>query len=481
MLHPRFGAVGFGGAPGAPLSSGPNRFRQYVAGLQETVGNQAVVRLLRSGQSAEERQTSAAPTAGTPVAIQRMAADATPISADGQELPQLVAPATEGGGDSLDDETVLAQIEQGNPAAGQDDSVAGQGNSTSQQQEEVGAVQTKAEPGEAGPASISPQAVLARMGSGEPMQSSMRADMESALGHDFSKVRIHTDGSARALARTLGAHAFTIGEHVAFGPGLYRGNTADSRRLVAHELTHVVQQRRGLSGNILRKGIGDPGDLYEQEADAVAERISRRAPSTSASRPTLTTHQGKDASAVQCFSGADAATYAKTWALKTNPKYPRFPDNDCTNFVSQSMEAGGWSYNWGSDMCDDRKKDSVWWYKKDGCTRIWPLANINASHTWGGAHNFYHFAKSSGRATAASHIYDLGVGDVLQRDHGDGQIHHSMVVTKKGTETVDGVPNIVQLWVSYHTTDTLERNFWGTGGFFAATPAGYNFYAWKIT
>jgi hypothetical protein len=65
--------------------------------------------------------------------------------------------------------------------------------------------------------------------------------MESSLGHDFSRVRVHTDEAAARSAKTLGARAYTVGPHVVLGPDRYRPDPA-GRRLLAHELVHVVQQ-----------------------------------------------------------------------------------------------------------------------------------------------------------------------------------------------------------------------------------------------
>ncbi|GAB3777832.1 hypothetical protein GCM10028796_57430 [Ramlibacter monticola] len=69
--------------------------------------------------------------------------------------------------------------------------------------------------------------------------------MESRLGVDLSNVRVHTDGAAAASANALSARAFTHGEHIAFAEGAYRPETTEGRRLLAHELTHVAQQRGG--------------------------------------------------------------------------------------------------------------------------------------------------------------------------------------------------------------------------------------------
>jgi hypothetical protein len=80
---------------------------------------------------------------------------------------------------------------------------------------------------------------------GQPLDSEARAEWEPHFGHDFGDVRVHTDGSAVASARALQARAYTVGGDVVFAQGQYAPATPDGRRLLAHELAHVVEQRNG--------------------------------------------------------------------------------------------------------------------------------------------------------------------------------------------------------------------------------------------
>jgi hypothetical protein len=80
--------------------------------------------------------------------------------------------------------------------------------------------------------------------SGRPLDHETRRYMESRIGFDFSKVRIHTDSRAVASAKSLNARAYTVGNNVVFGYGGFDANTTGGRRLLAHELTHTVQQAR---------------------------------------------------------------------------------------------------------------------------------------------------------------------------------------------------------------------------------------------
>ena len=79
-------------------------------------------------------------------------------------------------------------------------------------------------------------------GPGHALDASARSFMEPYFGHDFSRVRVHSDSAAAASAESLGANAYTVGHHLIFGPGKYRPGTHEGRRLLAHELTHVLQQ-----------------------------------------------------------------------------------------------------------------------------------------------------------------------------------------------------------------------------------------------
>ncbi|MFD7122870.1 MULTISPECIES: DUF4157 domain-containing protein [Streptomyces] len=104
---------------------------------------------------------------------------------------------------------------------------------------------------------------------GTPMDETMRSEMEARLGADFSDVRIHSDRTAKVSAAEMGARAYTFGNHVVIGDG-----TANKHTL-AHELTHVIQQRQGPvegadNGSGLK--VSAPSDRFEREAEATAAR-----------------------------------------------------------------------------------------------------------------------------------------------------------------------------------------------------------------
>lgn len=108
---------------------------------------------------------------------------------------------------------------------------------------------------------------------GRPLPEPIRRDMEAQLGHDFSKVRVHTDETAHRTAAALDAHAYTVGSQIAFQRGRYDPASAAGRGLLAHELTHVLQQSRGPGDGAGRPGeihVVDPADRSEREAAAAA-------------------------------------------------------------------------------------------------------------------------------------------------------------------------------------------------------------------
>jgi len=99
---------------------------------------------------------------------------------------------------------------------------------------------------------------------GRALDARTRIALENQLGHDLAHVRIHTDAPAAGAADALHANAFTIGAHVAFAEGCYAPDSEGGRRLLAHELAHVVQQSPGRSA----PSVG--GAQAEHEADAVS-------------------------------------------------------------------------------------------------------------------------------------------------------------------------------------------------------------------
>jgi hypothetical protein len=117
---------------------------------------------------------------------------------------------------------------------------------------------------------------------GRPLATADRAFMESRLGHDFSRVRVHTDAQAARSARAVDALAYTVGSHVVFDEGRYAPGSPDGRRLLAHELAHVIQQG---GGTFRPAAISPPDDPTERAADAVADLALAAGPGASGAPP----------------------------------------------------------------------------------------------------------------------------------------------------------------------------------------------------
>jgi hypothetical protein len=127
-----------------------------------------------------------------------------------------------------------------------------------------------------GDAQLSPETeeiIHRSRGGGRPLGDNVRGQMESAIGADFRGVRVHADAQADTLSRAVNARAFTVGQDVYFRQGAYEPGSSSGRELLAHERTHVVQQS---GGGVQRKlTVSQPGDKYEQEADHVAQAVTR--------------------------------------------------------------------------------------------------------------------------------------------------------------------------------------------------------------
>ncbi|MPY38205.1 DUF4157 domain-containing protein [Streptomyces adustus] len=150
----------------------------------------------------------------------------------------------------------------------------------------VGAMLQREQDEENAPSQRSPVHDVVASGSGQALGGDVRSDMEARLGADFSDVRVHTGDAAHESAKSVGAHAYTVGSNVVFQRDAYDPSSHAGRTTLAHELTHVIQQRSGpVDGTTAPGGIrvSDPSDRYEREASANAERVmSAPAPAAAA-------------------------------------------------------------------------------------------------------------------------------------------------------------------------------------------------------
>jgi Domain of unknown function (DUF4157) len=170
---------------------------------------------------------------------------------------------------------------------------------------------------------------------GHPLDAVTRTVMEPHLNHNFSRVRVHTDTSAAASASAVNALAYTIGNNVVFGEGQYAPGTTAGKQLIAHELTHVVQQNSASPEPQTKLAIGATNDPAEQEAiqaesftglqpsiaakpGAVLARAPKKSPPAIGSKfvpPSGATSKFKDVHAE--FDGQDFIVYDGTTVIMT--------------------------------------------------------------------------------------------------------------------------------------------------------------------
>jgi len=110
-------------------------------------------------------------------------------------------------------------------------------------------------------------------GGGQALDGAVQTRMSEAMGADFSGVRVHASNESHTLNEQLGAKAFTTGQDIFFGDGAYDPGSSSGQELIAHELTHVVQQGAGAVQSGGKMAVNAPGDRFEQEADSVAKNV----------------------------------------------------------------------------------------------------------------------------------------------------------------------------------------------------------------
>jgi len=151
-------------------------------------------------------------------------------------------------------------------------------------------------------------------GGGSPLDRDTRGFMESRLGADFSDVRVHNDSKATESARSVQAHAYTVGNDVVFQSDKYAPESDSGKRMLAHELTHVVQQRSGpVDGTPAAGGIqvSHPSDRFEQAAESSADRaMSSATPSVESHAAAAPAVQRADAGAPEEETEETAQAYA---------------------------------------------------------------------------------------------------------------------------------------------------------------------------
>jgi hypothetical protein len=120
-------------------------------------------------------------------------------------------------------------------------------------------------------------------GGGQPLDGVLQQQMGDHMGYDFSEVRVHTGPESDALNQQLSARAFTTGQDIFLRSSDYSPGSSSGRELIAHELSHVVQQGTGrVTGSGSGMTVRPAGDAFEQEADALARQATHASPAASA-------------------------------------------------------------------------------------------------------------------------------------------------------------------------------------------------------
>jgi hypothetical protein len=242
-----------------------------IARLQSTVGNQAVQRLMEPGR------LQAKLTVGSPDDVYEKEADEVAEQVTAQKARGLLGKCAQPGSAGSDEDcseygglgksvriqrsirrdlaarVPLSKLHRwlGNRAVAQ-------------------MFQSETTPGQEAPPVV--DEVLATPG--RPLGDSVRRSLEPGFGYDFSQVRIHDDSKAAKSARSVNALAFTVGNHIVFGDGQYTPGTGTGDRLLAHELTHTIQQTGGAPGRVQRQLLDDDTGMTEQTAGSAGAGAS---------------------------------------------------------------------------------------------------------------------------------------------------------------------------------------------------------------
>jgi hypothetical protein len=163
---------------------------------------------------------------------------------------------------------------------------------------------------------------------GQPLDAETRAIVEPRLGHDFSQVRVHADSRAAVAASVIGARAFTSNRDIVFGAGEYGPRGEAGRRLLAHELAHVVQQS---SGAALRPGIGPVDDDWERHADLAANKIALSPPPV-----------GSDPEELRGIGGPRPSAAHRGMTIQRAPDWKKIEANNLAKELQKAIDGATW-------------------------------------------------------------------------------------------------------------------------------------------
>lgn len=255
-------------------SGSPSLAANYLRQLQRSYGNRYVQSMLSQVGPPSAPQTQSAgigSSAGTPVPKQ----STRPITAGRLLQPKLKIGAPDDLYEKEADEAAERAVVQRKCACGGDPE--GECAECRKKRLSVQRVSTGSTAGAEAPPIV--DEVLASPG--RPLDEVARQTLERGFGYDFSQVRIHDDSKAATSAAAVDALAYTVGNHIVFGDGQYQPGSSHGNRLLAHELTHTIQQTGGMAREIQRlswddvtSAVSNAEDKVEQEAEAAASAVA---------------------------------------------------------------------------------------------------------------------------------------------------------------------------------------------------------------
>lgn len=171
---------------------------------------------------------------------------------------------------------------------------------------------------------------------GQPLDAQTRAFMKPRFGYEFSGVRVHTDKKASESARKVNALAYTVGRDVVFGEGQYAPRTRTGRKLLAHELTHTIQQSQAGSGSLGALTISNPDEYSEHEAERASQTMEQDRVSASSNAYPL--HLARQSTPDAPASTASGDFTVAQDAGTCNPSMPGMPPSlgNCSAYAANS-------------------------------------------------------------------------------------------------------------------------------------------------
>lgn len=206
---------------------------------------------------------------------------------------------------------------------------------------------------------------------GSPLEPALQQDMEQRFGYDFSRVRIHTDAAAERSAREVNANAYTVKHDIVFGASRFSPGTHEGRRLIAHELTHVIQQSGSPITSSTAPEIGEPDNANERETDMQAAGAASFAPHRLSSSQELRVQRSFVSGlldvllfiprlfGLEVFTADDLRDYLSSLRQRKGPEDGIFSDNKARACVSRENEFGPY----------------------DAQTKIWLIQEMLGGHT----------------------------------------------------------------------------------------------------